>query len=97
MKYVPCIFSLLPRGINTLKTSFQFSAPESDVFRMKNRNIYGRVFCGILLRSYSASHVNAVKILVKTFLKIVCFREKVYFYNLNNLEYVKYYMHDNLV
>ena len=64
---------------------------------MKNRNIYGRVFCGILLRSYSASHVNAVKILVKTFLKRVCFREKVYFYNLNNLEYVKYYMFDNLV
>ena len=64
---------------------------------MKNRNIYGRVFCGILLRSYSASHVNAVKILVETFLERVCFREKVYFYNLNNLEYVKYYMHDNLV
>ena len=97
MKYVPCIFSLLPCGVNALKTSFQFSAPESDVFRMKNRNIYGRVFCGILLRSYSASHVNAVKILVKTFLKRVCFREKVYFYNLNNLEYVKYYMLDNLV
>lgn len=54
-------------------------------------------FCGILLRSYSASHVNAVKIFVETFLKRVCFREKVYFYNLNNLEYVKYYMHDNLV
>ena len=97
MKYVPCIFSFLPCGVNALKTSFQFSAPESDVFRMKNRNIYGRVFCGILLRSYSASHVNAVKILVKTFLKRVCFREKVYFYNLNNLEYVKYYMHDNFV
>ena len=97
MKYVPCIFSFLPCGVNALKTSFQFSAPESDVFRMKNRNIYGRVFCGILLRSYSASHVNAVKILVKTFLKRVCFREKVYFYNLENLEYVKYYMLDNLV
>ena len=97
MKYVPCIFSFLPCGVNALKTSFQFSAPESDVFRMKNRNIYGRVFFGIFLRSYSASHVNAVKILVKTFLKRVCFREKVYFYNLNNIEYVKYYMHDNLV
>ena len=97
MKYVPCIFSFLPCGVNALKTSFQFSAPESDVFRMKNRNIYGRVFCGILLRSYSASHVNAVKIFVETFLKRVCFREKVYFYNLNNLEYVKYYMLDNLV
>ena len=97
MKYVPCIFSFLPCGVNALKTSFQFSAPESDVFRMKNRNIYGRVFCGILLRSYSASHVNAVKILVKTFLKRVCFREKVYFYNLENLEYVKYYVLDNLV
>ena len=64
---------------------------------MKNRNIYGRVFCGISLRLYSASYVNAVKILVKTFLKRVCFREKVYFYNFNNLEYVKYYMLDNLV
>ncbi len=31
------------------------------------------------------------------FLERVCFREKVYFYNLNNLEYVKYYMLDNLV
>ena len=97
MKYVPCIFYLLPRGVNALKTSFQFSAPESDVFRMKNRNIYGRVFCGILFRSYRASHVNTVKIFVETFLERVCFREKVYFYNLNNLEYVKYYMHDNLV
>ena len=32
MKYVPCIFYLLPCGINTLKTSFHFSAPKNDNF-----------------------------------------------------------------
>ena len=30
---MPCIFSLLPCGVNTLEISFQFSAPETPVFR----------------------------------------------------------------
>ena len=33
--YVPCIFSFLPRGYNTLKISFHFFCAETAVFRHK--------------------------------------------------------------
>ena len=34
-KYVPCIFSFLPRGYNTLKISFHFFCAETAVYRHK--------------------------------------------------------------
>ena len=32
---MPCIFSLLPGGVNALKTSFHFSGAENAVFKLR--------------------------------------------------------------
>ena len=64
MKYVPCIFSLLPCGVNTLKISFQFFAPEMPVsghrFQCLRLSVAGAAGAHFIVRAFAVMQETSI-------------------------------------
>ena len=64
MKYVPCIFSLLPCGVNTLKISFQFFAPEMPVsghrFRCLRLSVASAAGAHFMVRAFAVMQETSI-------------------------------------